>query len=82
MQTQNPIFEQMAKAMTEAAGAADGVRREAETVMKSQLQRLLADSDLVQREEFEAVQEMAAKARAENDELRVRIEALEAKLAG
>ncbi len=82
MQTQNPIFEQMAKAMTEAAGAADGVRREAETVMKSQLQRLLADSDLVQREEFEAVQEMAAKARAENEELRARLEALEAKLAG
>ncbi|WP_306253816.1 accessory factor UbiK family protein [Parvularcula sp. IMCC14364] len=81
MQTQNPIFEQMAKAMTEAAGAADGVRREAETVMKSQLQRMLADSDLVQREEFEAVQEMAAKARAENDELRARLEALEARLA-
>ena len=81
MQTQNPILEQMAKAMTEAAGAADGVRREAETVMKSQLQRMLADSDLVQREEFEAVQEMAAKARAENDELRARLEALEARLA-
>ncbi len=82
MQTQNPILDQLAKAMTEAAGAADGVRKEAETMMKSQLQRLLADSDLVQREEFEAVQEMAAKARTENDQLKARIEALEAKLSG
>ncbi len=81
MQTQNPLFDHLAQAMNEAAGAADGIRREAETVMKSQMQRLLADSDLVEREEFEAVQEMAAKARAENDELRARIEALEARLA-
>ena len=81
MQTQNPLFEHMAKAMNEAAGAADGVRREAETVMKSQMQRLLADADLVQREEFEAVLEMARNLREENDELKQRIEKLEEKLS-
>ena len=80
MQTQNPFFDQMAKVMTEAAGAADGVRREAETVMRGQLQKLLGDMELVTREEFEAVQEMAANARAENEDLKARLEALEASL--
>ena len=79
MQTQRPIFDQMAKMMTEAAGAADGVRREAETVMRSQLQRLIADMELVSREEFEAVKEMAALARDENEALKARIAELEAK---
>lgn len=78
MQTQNAIFDEIAKLMTEAAGAADGVRREAETVMKSQLQRLVADMDFVPREEFEAVREMARTAREENEALKARIEALEA----
>lgn len=78
MQTQNAIFDEFAKLMTEAAGAADGVRREAETVMKSQLQRLVADMDFVPREEFEAVREMAQAAREENEALKARIEALEA----
>ncbi|WDI30588.1 accessory factor UbiK family protein [Hyphococcus flavus] len=77
MQTQSAIFDEIAKLMTEAAGAADGVRREAETVMKSRLQSLLADMDLVTREEFEVVQEMARTAREENDALKARIEALE-----
>ncbi|MEO0398851.1 MAG: accessory factor UbiK family protein [Pseudomonadota bacterium] len=77
MQSQNPIFDQMAKAMSDAAGAADGVRREAETVMRSQLQRLLSDMDLVTRDEFEIVRTMAEAAREENDALKARIEALE-----
>ena len=77
MQTQSPFFDQMAKMMSEAAGAADGVRREAETVMRSQLQRLLADMELVSREEFEAVKEMARAAREENEALKSRIAALE-----
>ena len=80
MQTQNPLFDQMAKLMSEAAGAADGVRREAETVMKGQLQKLLSDMDLVVRDEFEAVKAMAAAAREENESLKARLAALEAGL--
>lgn len=80
MQTQSPIFDEIAKLMSEAAGAVDGVRREAETVARSQLQRLLSDMDLVSREEFDAVREMAAKARAENDRLAARVAELEARL--
>lgn len=77
MQTQNALFDEIAKLMTEAAGAADGVRREAETVMRSRLQRLLADMDVVTREEFEAVRDMARAAREENEALKARIETLE-----
>jgi len=77
MQTKSPVFDGIAKLMTEAAGAADGVRREAETVARSQLQRLLADMELVTREEFEAVREMAVKAREENEVLAARLAALE-----
>jgi len=80
VQTQSPIFDEIAKLMSEAAGAVDGVRREAETVARSQLQRLLSDMDLVSREEFDAVREMAAKARAENDRLAARVAELEARL--
>jgi BMFP domain-containing protein YqiC len=79
MQTQSAIFDEIAKLMTEAAGAADGVRREAETAMKSQLQRLIADMDFVPREEFDAVRDMARAAREENAALAARIAALEAK---
>ena len=79
MQTQSAIFDEIAKLMTEAAGAADGVRREAETVMKSQLQRLIADMDFVTREEFEAVRDMARAAREENESLKARLAALEEK---
>ncbi len=77
MQTQSAIFDEIAKLMTEAAGAADGVRREAETAMKSQLQRLIADMEFVTREEFEAVRDMARAAREENEALKARIAALE-----
>lgn len=79
MQTQSAIFDEIAKLMTEAAGAADGVRREAETAMKSQLQRLIADMDFVPREEFDAVRDMARAAREENAALAARIAALEEK---
>ncbi len=77
MQTQNAIFDEIAKLMTEAAGAADGVRREAETVFRSRLQTLLADMDLVTREEFDAVKDMARLAREENEALKARLDALE-----
>jgi BMFP domain-containing protein YqiC len=75
------IFDDIARLMTDAAGMAQGVRREAETVIKTQLERLLASMDVVKREEFEAVREMAALARAENEKLASRIDALEKKLA-
>lgn len=80
MQTQNAIFDEFAKLMTEAAGAADGVRREAETVFRSRLQTLLADMDLVTREEFDAVKDMARLAREENEALKARFDALTASL--
>jgi BMFP domain-containing protein YqiC len=80
-QTNNRLFDEFAKLMTDAAGAAQGVRREMETVMRAQGEKLMAGMDLVQREEFEAVKEMAAKARDENAELKERIAKLEAALA-
>ncbi len=80
MQTQSPLFDEIARLMADAAGAVDGVRREAQTVARSQLQRLISDMDLVAREEFEAVRDMAIKARAENERLAARIAELEAKL--
>ena len=80
MQTQSAFFDELAKMMTEAAGAADGVRREAETVFRSQLQRLVADMDFVPREEFEVVRDMARAAREETEALTARIAALEKRL--
>ncbi len=80
MQTQSPFFDDLAKLMSDAAGAVDGVRREAETVARGQLQRLLADMDLVTREDFETVRDMAVAARAENEKLAARIASLEAQL--
>ncbi|WP_145714837.1 accessory factor UbiK family protein [Mesorhizobium tianshanense] len=77
----NRILDEFAKLMTDAAGAAQGVRREVETAFKGQAERVLNSMDLVQREEFEAARDMAVKAREENARLAARIEALEAKLA-
>ncbi len=79
-QTHNRILDDMARLMTDAAGLAQGVKREAETVMRTQLERLLSTMDVVTREEFEAVRDMAILARDENDRLQARIAALEAKL--
>lgn len=70
------FFDGVAKLIAETAGAADGVRREAETVVHSQLQRFLADMDLVPREEFEAVRDMATKALDEVETLRAEIAAM------
>lgn len=77
----NRFLDEFAKLMTDAAGAAQGARREFETVIRAQAERMLNSMDLVQREDFEAVREMAIKAREENIALAARIEALEAKLA-
>lgn len=79
MQTRNRIFDDLSQLMTNAAGVAQGVKDEAETAVKSRVERLLQDMDLVTREEFEAVREMAVKAREENEALMARIKALEAK---
>ena len=81
-QTSNRLFDEFAKLMTDAAGVAQGARREAETVIKSQMERFLTEMDLVSREEFDAVRDMAAKAREENERLAARIAELEAKLGG
>lgn len=78
----NRILDEFAKLFTDAAGAAQGVRREVEGAFRSQAERILNTMDVVQREEFEAVREMAIKARAENDRLSLRLDALEARLAG
>jgi len=80
-QTSNRILDEFARLMTDAAGVAKGVRSEAETVFRTQAEKVLRDLDVVQREEFEAVKEMAANARAEADDLKARIEALEAAAA-
>jgi len=77
----NRLLDELAKVMTDAAGAAQGVRREMETAMRSQLERLLNSMDLVKREEFEAVRDMAIKAREENDALSKRLDDLEQKLS-
>lgn len=77
----NRILDEFAKMVTDAAGAAQGVRREFETLFRSQAERLLNSMDLVQREDFEAVREMAIKAREENIALAARVAALEEKLA-
>ena len=80
-QTTGRLFDELAKMMTNAAGMAQGLRAETETVMRAQAERLLHEFEVVQRDEFEAVKEMVAKARAENERLEERIVALEAALA-
>ena len=81
-QSSNRILDELARVMTAAAGSAQGVKREVETLVRSQGERFLRDMDVVSREEFEAVKAMAEKARAENDLLAVRLAALEARLGG
>lgn len=79
-QTNSRFFDEIARLMNDAAGAAQGVKREVETVVRSQAERILRDLDLVKREEFEAVKDMARLAREENEALKARIEKLEKKL--
>ncbi len=80
-QTSNRILDELAKMMTDATGAAQGLRREVETVFRSQGEKWLREMDVVQREEFEAVKAMAGKARMENERLAERLTELEAGLA-
>ena len=78
--TSNRILDQMSRLMNDAAGVADGVRREVQTLVQTQAERVLRDMDVVTREEFEAVKEMAAKAREENERLAARLAEVEKKL--
>ena len=79
-QTTGRIFDELAKMMTNAAGAAQGLRGEVENVIRAQAERLIADMDLVAREEFDAVKLMAQKAREENDALKQQLAELAARL--
>jgi BMFP domain-containing protein YqiC len=81
-QTNNRFFDEIGRLMNDAAGAAQGVKREVDAVVRNQAERILRDLDLVKREEFDAVKDMARLAREENEALKTRIAALEAKLGG
>src|SRR3954471_6214872 len=80
-QTTSRFFDEIARLMNDAAGVAQGVRREFDTLFRSQAERIMRDLEVVSREEFEAAKEMARLAREENEALKARIDALEAKLA-
>jgi BMFP domain-containing protein YqiC len=81
VQTDNPLLDGLARFFTDAAGAAQSVRTEIDTFMRQRLERLVADMDFVPREEFEAVKEMASRARSENERLAARLAELETKLS-
>ncbi len=82
MQTKNPFLDDMAQLMTNAMGAAQGVGDEMQAMMRAQIERLVADMDLVGRDEFEAMKELATNAKAESEDLKERVAALEARLNG
>jgi BMFP domain-containing protein YqiC len=79
-QTTGRFFDEIGKLITDATGAADGMRKEIENLVRSQAERVLRDLDVVQREEFEAIKAMAQKAREENEALKEKIAALEASI--
>ena len=79
MQTRNKVLDDLSQLMTNAMGVAQGARAEAETAMKSLIDRWLADRDFVTREEFDAVRAMAQKAREENEALKARLDAMDSK---
>jgi BMFP domain-containing protein YqiC len=81
VQTTNRFFDEVGRLMNDAAGVAQGVRREFETLFRTQAERFLRDMDLVKREDFEAVKDMARIAREENEALKTRLAALEAEVA-
>ncbi len=79
--TSSRFFDELAKVMTNAAGAAQGLRRELDTIVQTQVERVLNNLEVVRRDDFEAVRAMAQKAREENDRLAARIAEIEARLA-
>ncbi|RAH98897.1 pyrroline-5-carboxylate reductase [Acuticoccus sediminis] len=80
-QTNNRLIDEIARLATDAAAVAQGARREVEGAMRSQVERLLSEANVVQRDDFEAVKAIAVRAADEVDALRARVEALEAKLS-
>lgn len=80
--TSSRFFDEIAKLMTSATGAAQGVRKELDSLVQSQVERVLGNMQVVRREEFDVVRDMAQKARDENDKLAARIAELESKIAG
>lgn len=78
MQTRNPFFDEFAKLATGAAGVAQGVGEEARAFWRSQVERIIADMDMVRRDEFDAVKDLAAAARSEVEVLKARLDLLEA----
>jgi BMFP domain-containing protein YqiC len=80
-QTSNRFLDDLARLMTDAAGAAQGVRREVETVFKGQIERMLQDMNVATREEVEVLRDMVVAAREENERLAIRMKALEERLA-
>ena len=79
MQSRNRIFEDAARVAEGALGTMVGLRREVEASVRAQLERVMVGMDLVKREEFEAVRDMAANARADQEKLAVRLAALESR---
>lgn len=81
MQTQNKILDDVSRVANGAMGALSGVKTEVETLVKQQMERLMAEMDVVSREEFDAVKAMAAEARTQQEKLQARVDELEAKLS-
>lgn len=84
-QSNSRLFDDLGRLMTDAAGLADGMRREVETVARSQMERMIATMDLAREEDVDVLRDMIAKQRAENEALEARVVALEdalAKLSG
>ncbi len=79
--TSSRFFDEIAKLMTNATGAAQGVRKEVDGLVQSQVERVLNNMSLVKREEFDVVRDMAEKARQENERLEKRLAELESKLS-
>lgn len=82
MQTQNPFFDDLARMAGGALGALSGLRAEMEAMVRQQMERFTSGANMVPREEFEVVRDMAIKAREEQEALIKRVADLEAKLAG
>ncbi|MCP1549632.1 MULTISPECIES: accessory factor UbiK family protein [Methylorubrum] len=80
MQGSNRLFDDVARLFTDATGAAQGVRREAETMVKGQIERLIRDMDVATREEVDVLRDLVAALRSQNDALAARVNALEARL--
>ena len=79
MPPSNRLFDDLARLMTDAAGAAQGVRREAETVVRAQAERLIRDLDVASREELDVLRDLVTALRTQNEALTARVAALEAK---